>query len=262
MTLDSSILPDPAAYVLVVEDTTDISDVVATALRFDGCEVEVAATGAAAYAALARRRPDLVILDVMLPDTDGFAIQRQLVAEGSPPPVIFLTARDDSVDVVRGLELGADDYVRKPFGLDELIARVHVVLRRSASAAAAAADSAPASVAGPALSAREVAPDERPLEVHDLTLNPLTREVTRAGVAHELTPREFSLLEYLMRNAGVVLSKGQILDAVWNYDFGGDGNVLETYIGYLRRKIDKVDPRLIHTSRGIGYCLRPPRTNE
>jgi len=161
--------------------------------------------------------------------------------------------------VVRGLELGADDYVRKPFGLDELIARVHVVLRRSAAAAAAAADSAPVSIVEPD---RTLAPDERPLEVHDLTLNPLTREVTRAGVAYELTPREFSLLEYLMRNAGVVLTKGQILDAVWNYDFGGDGNVLETYIGYLRKKVDTVDPRLIHTSRGIGYCLRAPRSSS
>jgi len=227
-----------AARVVLVEDSEEIADIVATALRFDGHEVFVEGTGRGGLERVARERPDLVLLDVMLPDTDGFAVQRQLLAADHPsPPVVFLTARDDSVDVVRALDLGADDYIRKPFQLDELLARVRAALRR-----AQRSDPRPR--------------QDQPLRIADLELDPLTRDVRRAGQLVSLTPREFELLAYLLRNAGIVLTKGQILDEVWKYDFGGDAGVVETYVGYLRRKIDGSEPKLLHTVRGVGYCLR------
>ncbi len=230
------------ATIVVVEDNEEIADIVATALRFDGHDVHVAGTGRAALEQVRLRSPELVVLDVMLPDTDGFAIQRELVADPTvTAAVLFLTARDDSVDVVRALDLGADDYIRKPFSIDEVLARVRLVLRRSRAASAPKVD-------------------DSPLAVHDVSLHPLSRDVRRGDRELELTPREFELLRYLMQNAGIVLSKGQILDAVWQYDFGGDGNVVEIYVGYLRRKLEEGgEPRLIHTVRGVGYCLRAPK---
>ncbi|MCB0878705.1 MAG: response regulator transcription factor [Thermoleophilia bacterium] len=230
------------ARIVVVEDNDEIADIVATALRFDGHDVHVAGTGKAGLEQIRLRSPELVVLDVMLPDTDGFAIQRELVADPTlHPAVLFLTARDDSVDVVRALELGADDYVRKPFSIDEVLARVRLVLRRARAASAPVIDDAP-------------------LQVHDLSLHPLSRDVLRGDRELQLTPREFELLRYLMQNAGIVLSKSQILDTVWQYDFGGDGNVVEIYVGYLRRKLEENgEPRLIHTVRGVGYCLRAPK---
>lgn len=235
--------PTTGARILIVEDNKEIATVVATALRFEGYDVHVEHAGKPGIDRVRSFAPDLLILDVMLPDIDGFAVQRQLIAGENPPPVLFLTARDDSVDVVRGLQLGAEDYVRKPFSIDELIARVQMILRRSEQRHAAAG-----------------ADDTATMRVADLTLDPLSREVTRGDMQVELTPREFDLLVYLMRNHGIVLTKLQILEAVWQYDFGGDGNIVETYVGYLRRKLDAGErPTLIQTVRGVGYCLRPPK---
>ena len=178
-------------------------------------------------------RPDLVVLDVMLPDLDGFEVCRRLRADGIRVPVVFLTARDATEDKVRGLTLGGDDYVTKPFSLEELVARVRSVLRRAGH--------------GDGRSSR--------LEFADLELDEDTHEVRRSGGLVELSPTEFKLLRYLMLNPNRVLSKAQILDHVWEYDFGGDANVVETYISYLRKKLDRVGPPLIHTVRGVGYRL-------
>jgi two-component system OmpR family response regulator len=227
---------DSPARVLVVDDERSIVELVATALRYEGFQVETAANGREALRSVASWRPDLVVLDVMLPDLDGHEVHRRL--DGSTPvPILYLTARDATEDKVRGLTLGADDYVTKPFSLEELVARVRSVLRRTRP------DSA--------TSGR--------LELHDLVLDEDTHEVTRAGRAIELTPTEFNLLRYLLVNARRVVSKSQILDHVWQYDFGGDTNIVETYISYLRRKVDHEGEALIHTVRGVGYTLRLPR---
>ena len=178
-------------------------------------------------------RPDLIVLDVMLPDLDGFEVCRRLRTAGSSTPVLFLTARDGTDDKVRGLTLGGDDYLVKPFSLEELVARIDAVLRRSG-----------------------LARNDSLIQYADLELDDDAHRVLRAGHEVSLSPTEFNLLRYLLVNAGRVLSKAQILDHVWQYDFGGDGGVVETYIGYLRRKVDTVDPRLIHTVRGVGYVLR------
>jgi two-component system OmpR family response regulator len=224
------------ARVLVVDDEENITDLVATALRYAGFDVETAISGRKAQETVGSFRPHLVILDVMLPDVDGFEIARRLVSAGEKVPILFLTARDGTDDKIRGLTLGGDDYVTKPFSLDELIARVHAILRRSN---------------GPAQrSAR--------LGFADLELDEETHEVWRAGNEIELTATEFKLLRFLLQNPRRVLSKAQILDHVWNYDFGGDGSIVETYISYLRKKVDTSEPRLIHTVRGVGYTLRPP----
>jgi two-component system, OmpR family, response regulator len=226
--------------VLVVDDERNITDLLATALRFVGYEVATAGNGREALDAAGTFVPDLVVLDVMLPDHDGFEVCRRLRAGGVRAPVIFLTARDATEDKVAGLRMGADDYVTKPFSLEELIARIEVILRRAAGEAGGA-----------------VGPDER-FEVADLTMDIPRHEVRRAGQPINLSPTEFRLLRYLLANAGHVLSKTQILDHVWDYDFDGDGNVVETYISYLRRKLDRYDPPLIHTVRGVGYTLRLP----
>jgi two-component system, OmpR family, response regulator len=226
--------------VLVVDDERNITDLLATALRFVGYEVATAGSGREALDAAGTFVPDLVVLDVMLPDHDGFEVCRRLRAGGVRAPVIFLTARDATEDKVAGLRMGADDYVTKPFSLEELIARIEVILRRAAGEAGGA-----------------VGPDER-FEVADLTMDIPRHEVRRAGQPINLSPTEFRLLRYLLANAGHVLSKTQILDHVWDYDFDGDGNVVETYISYLRRKLDRYDPPLIHTVRGVGYTLRLP----
>ncbi|MCU1488415.1 MAG: two component transcriptional regulator, winged helix family [Actinomycetia bacterium] len=218
---------------LVVDDDTNITDLVGTALRYEGFEVALAHAGRAAIDAVATFRPDLIVLDVMLPDLDGFEVSRRLTADGRRVPTLFLTARDATEDKVRGLTLGGDDYVTKPFSLEELIARVRSVLRRAG---------------GEQQSAR--------LSFADLEMDDDTHEVWRGGRSVELTATEYKLLRYLLANARRALSKAQILDHVWEYDFGGDANVVETYVSYLRKKLDPLGPPLIQTIRGVGYSLR------
>jgi two-component system, OmpR family, response regulator len=223
--------------VLVVDDEENVSHLVSSALRFDGFETITADNGNSALAAVAEQDPDLLVLDVMMPGLDGFGLLNKLRAAGSQVPVIFLTARDGAADRVKGLRAGADDYVVKPFSVEELLARVHAVLRRSAP---------------------EVSRDGV-LSVADLELDENSHEVWRGGTEIHLTSTEFELLRYLMRNERVVLSKAQILDRVWKYDFQGQSNIVELYIGYLRKKIDTVEPKLIHTVRGAGYVIKAPR---
>ena len=237
MTAPGGTLKASAPHVLVVDDEPYIADLVSMGLRYQGYDVVSVGTGRAALSAAAARRPDLLILDVMLPDLDGLEVCRRLRADGIDAPVIFLTAKDAVEDRVAGLSIGGDDYVTKPFSLEELAARVRAVLRRTAPAA-----------------------DASRLEVADLVLDDDSHEVTRGGVVIDLTPTEYKLLHYLMRNTGRALTKAQILDHVWQYDFGGDANVVETYVSYLRRKLDRDGPTLIQTVRGVGYSLRPPRT--
>jgi two-component system, OmpR family, response regulator len=225
------------ATLLVVEDDPNILELLSASLRFAGFEVATATTGGQAVTAARTRRPDLVVLDVMLPDLDGFEVIRQLRQGGRRTPVVFLTARDATDDKIRGLTLGGDDYVTKPFSLEELTARIRAVLRRAGSGGVAAPSR---------------------LTFADLELDEETHEVWRGGRMVSLSPTEFKLLRYLMVNAGRVLSKAQILDHVWNYDFRGDDNIVESYISYLRRKVDSGEQRLIHTLRGVGYVLRKP----
>jgi two-component system OmpR family response regulator len=223
--------------VLVVDDEENVTHLVSSALRFDGFETMTADSGPSALAKIVEYDPDLVVLDVMMPGRDGLGVLQDLRAAGSQVPVIFLTARDTAGDRVSGLRAGADDYVVKPFSIEELLARVHAVLRRS------------------------VPDDARDgvLRIADLELDENSHEVTRAGVEVHLTATEFELLRYLMRNERVVLSKAQILDRVWKYDFQGQSNIVELYIGYLRKKVDAADPKLIHTIRGAGYVIKAPR---
>ena len=221
--------------ILVVDDEPNITDLVGTALRYEGFEVEVAADGRSALAKGQSFRPELMVLDVMLPDLDGFDVVRRLRNERLPLSVVFLTARDATEDKVNGLTLGGDDYVTKPFSVEELVARVRAVLRRTRG--------------------DEVGGSAR-LVFADLEMDEDTREVWRGDTRVDLTATEFKLLRYLLLNARRVLSKSQILDHVWEYDFDGDANVVETYISYLRKKIDRTEPRLIHTVRGVGYTLR------
>jgi len=223
--------------VLVVDDEENVTHLVSSALRFDGFETITADSGTSALAKIVEYDPDLVVLDVMMPGRDGLGVLQDLRAAGSQVPVIFLTARDTSGDRVSGLRAGADDYVVKPFSIEELLARVHAVLRRSVS------DDARDGV----------------LRIADLELDENSHEVTRGGVEVHLTATEFELLRYLMRNERVVLSKAQILDRVWKYDFQGQSNIVELYIGYLRKKVDAVEPKLIHTIRGAGYVIKAPR---
>ena len=223
--------------VLVVDDEPNIVDVISMALNFQGFTVEAAGTGADALAKVASFRPDLIVLDVMLPDMEGFEVARRLGAERAGTPIIFLTARDAPEDKIRGLTTGGDDYVTKPFSLEELLARVRNVLRRSGRAEA----------------------DSSRLSFEDLELDEDSREVSRDGNPIDLTATEYRLLRYLMLNPRRVLTRAQLLDHVWDYDFGGDARVLETYISYLRKKLDQFGPSLIHTVRGVGYTLRTPR---
>jgi two-component system OmpR family response regulator len=220
--------------VLVVDDEPSIVDAVATSLRYEGFEVDEARTGRAALAVAQERPPDMIVLDVMLPDLDGLEVTRRLRADGIRVPILFLTARDAVEDKVAGLTVGGDDYVTKPFSLAEVVARTHAILRRSG---------------------REVASDVR-LRFADLELDEDSHEVWRAGQPVQLTATEFSLLRFFLLNPRRVLSKGQILDHVWHYDFGGDGNIVETYVSYLRKKLDALGPPLIHTIRLVGYALR------
>jgi two-component system, OmpR family, response regulator len=226
------------ARVLVVDDEPNITELVAMALRYEGFTVKTAATGRGALTAVTQFSPALVILDVMLPDIDGMEVLRRLNSAGNKVPIIFLTAKDATEDKVHGLTIGGDDYVTKPFSVEELMARVRVVLRRHGNA--------PESENGK-------------LSLADLELDDEAHEVRRHGQVVELTNTEYRLLRYLLVNAGRVLTRSQILDHVWHYDFGGDASVLETYVSYLRRKVDRHDPPLIQTVRGVGYVLRPPR---
>jgi two-component system OmpR family response regulator len=222
--------------ILVVDDEENITDLLATALRYERFEVEVAHTGREALKSVSSFRPHLMVLDVMLPDWDGFEVTKRLADQRERVPVLFLTARDATGDRVRGLTLGGDDYVTKPFSLEELIARIRAILRRTHGTT-----------------------DGSSLLVYaDLEMDDDMHQVWRAGRAIDLTATEYKLVRYLLSNAPRVLSKSQILDHVWNYDFGGEGNVVETYISYLRKKVDREDPPLIHTVRGVGYCLRLP----
>ncbi|MFG3252512.1 response regulator transcription factor [Streptomyces sp. NPDC048172] len=227
---------------LVVDDEPAIVDVLATSLRFLGYEVDEATDGRAALAAVRAHEHDLVLLDVMLPDVDGFEVVRRLRAGGARVPVVFLTARESGEDVVGGLDLGADDYITKPFRLAEVAARVRAVLRR--------AD-------GPGAYGRGAHGDGAVLRCADLEMDTGTYEVRRAGRLVELSPTEYRLLRHLLSNAGQVLTREQLLEHVWDYG-EGDAAVLKSYISYLRRKVDSLGPPLIHTRRGIGYLLRAP----
>jgi two-component system OmpR family response regulator len=223
--------------VLVVDDEEHITELVSMGLSYNGFDVERASSGRAALEAIERIRPQLVVLDVMLPDLDGFEVARRLrqaEGAGAKVPIIFLTARDTTQDKVEGLRLGSDDYVTKPFSIEELIERVKAVLRRASG----------------------VGPGEQKLTYADLELDEETREVWRGGRFIELTPTEYKLLHYLLSNSRRVLTREQILEHVWDYTFTGNASVLETYISYLRHKIDEVDPPLIQTVRGVGYSLR------
>lgn len=220
----------------MVDDEPSIIDAVATSLRYEGFEVDEAMSGRRALAMAQERTPDLIVLDIMLPDVNGLEVTRCLRADGIRVPVLFLTARDSLDDKVAGLTVGGDDYVTKPFALAELVARVQAILRRTGRAE----------------------DEDHLLRFADLEMDEDAHEVRRAGTVVNLTATEFNLLRYFMLNPRRVLSKAQILDHVWHYDFGGDANVVETYVSYLRRKLDALGPPLLHTVRLVGYALRDP----
>ena len=224
--------------ILVVDDENSISELIATSLKFVGFDVRTAASGAQALQIAQEFKPHALILDVMLPDQNGFEVCRQLRSEGHDVGVLFLTAKDSVEDKIAGLTIGGDDYVTKPFSLEELVARLRALLRRTGST--------------------QVAVDEEKIRFADLELDEATHEVRRAANLIDLSPTEFLLLRYLMINADRVVSKAQILDHVWQYDFRGDMGIVETYVSYLRKKIDIYEPALIHTVRGVGYRLRLP----
>ncbi|MFJ8391558.1 response regulator transcription factor [Streptomyces sp. NPDC094144] len=222
--------------VLVVDDEAPLAELLSMALRYEGWEVRSAGDGAGAMRTARDFRPDAVVLDVMLPDTDGLSVLGRLRRELSDVPVLFLTARDSVEDRIAGLTAGGDDYVTKPFSLEEVVARLRGLIRRSGTAAVRS---------------------ESTLAVGDLLLDEDSHEVSRGGANIDLTATEFELLRFLMRNPRRVLSKAQILDRVWNYDFGGQANVVELYISYLRKKIDAGRTPMIHTRRGAGYLIKP-----
>jgi two-component system, OmpR family, response regulator len=232
---------DRIPHVLVVDDEPNIRELVQVALKFHGCAVSTAASGTDALRQADAAHPDLIVLDVVLPDLDGFEVCRRLRAGGNEVPVIFLTARDTSSDTVTGLALGGDDYVTKPFSVEALVARVRAVLRRARRSAGGAETG-----------------EDATLRAADLELDESRWTVRRAGVAVELSPTEFRLLAFLMRHQGRVLTRAQLLENVWGWDYAGQSQIVETYISYLRRKLDQLGPPLIHTQRGVGYSLRPP----
>ena len=222
--------------ILAVDDESSLTELLSMAMRYEGWQVSTAASGSEAVKAAREVQPDAIVLDMMLPDFDGLEVMRRVRSEDPDVPVIFLTAKDAVSDRINGLTAGGDDYVTKPFSLEEVIARLRALLRRSGAATGRS---------------------ESLLVVGDLTLDEDSHEVSRAGEPIQLTATEFELLRYLMRNPRRVLSKAQILDRVWNYDFGGQANVVELYISYLRKKIDANRAPMIHTMRGAGYVLRP-----
>ena len=239
---------NPEATIVVVDDEPSIRELVSASLHFSGFDVKTASNGTEAIDVITQTNPDIVVLDVMLPDIDGFTVTRRIRQQGVEAPVLFLTARDDTQDKVMGLTVGGDDYVTKPFSLEEVVARIRAILRRT----------------------KEQVEDDPVIRVADLEINEDSHDVTRHGVLVDLSPTEYKLLRYLMDNEGRVLSKAQILDHVWQYDWGGDAAIVESYISYLRKKIDgvtytddkgneqKVVP-VIQTKRGIGYMIREPR---
>jgi len=236
-TLGGMTIAEPEARLLIVEDEPNIRELLATSLQFAGFEVVTAGDGHEAITAAAHHDPDLVVLDVMLPDMDGFEVTRKLRERGKRAPIVFVTARDSVDDKIKGLTVGGDDYVTKPFSLEEVIARIRAVLRRT----------------------KGEIDDSAMLRFEDLELDEDSHDVRRAGRPIETSPTEFKLLRYLMLNPNRVLSKAQILDHVWDYDFRGESGIVESYISYLRRKIDTEGlPPLIHTKRGVGYVLRKP----
>jgi two-component system OmpR family response regulator len=227
-----------AQRILVVDDESSISDLISTSLRFVGFDVRTAANGAQALQIAEEFKPHAMVLDVMLPDLDGFEVCKQIRNEGVETGVLFLTAKDGMDDKVKGLTLGGDDYMTKPFSLEELVARLRALLRRTG--------------------VTQIDQDDEKIRFADLELDEATHEVRRGGQLLDLSPTEFLLIRYLLINADRVVSKSQILDHVWQYDFRGDAGIVETYISYLRKKIDIFDPPLIHTIRGVGYRLRLP----
>ena len=224
--------------ILVVDDESSISELVAASLKFVGFDVRTASSGSQALQIAQEFKPHALILDVMLPDQNGFEVCRQIRSEGQKVGVLFLTAKDSVEDKIAGLTIGGDDYVTKPFSLEELVARLRALLRRTG--------------------VTEIESDEEKIRFADLELDEATHEVRRSGNLVDLSPTEFLLLRYLMINADRVVSKSQILDHVWQYDFRGDMGIVETYVSYLRKKIDIYEPALIHTVRGVGYRLRLP----
>ena len=240
MTASTEAARAPEARLLVVDDEPNIVELLSASLRFSGFHVVSAGDGRAALKLAREERPDLIVLDVMMPGMDGFEVVRRLRSEGLRCPVVFLTAKDGTDAKIQGLTLGGDDYVTKPFSLEEVIARIRAVLRRTTGGA----------VAVPATR----------FAFEDIELDEESHEVRKNGREVSLSPTEFKLLRYFLQNPGRVLSKPQILDRVWQYDFGGDANVVESYVSYLRRKVDTTEPRLIHTIRGVGYVLRVPRS--
>ncbi len=239
MDLDTTRADQPEARLLVVDDEPNIVELLSASLRFAGFDVTTAPDGREALRLARETRPDLVVLDVMMPEMDGFEVVRRMRSEGLLAPVLFLTARDGAAAKVQGLTLGGDDYVTKPFSLEEVIARIRAVLRRTTG------------LTGPVPSR---------FAFEDIELDEDSHEAWKAGRPVSLSPTEFKLLRYFLQNPGRVLSKAQILDHVWQYDFGGDAGVVESYVSYLRRKVDTTEPRLIHTLRGVGYVLRVPRS--
>ena len=232
--------PDGTAIrVLTVDDETSLTELLSMALRYEGWEVSTAASGLSAVKAAREVRPDAIVLDMMLPDFDGLEVMRRIRAEQPDVPVIFLTAKDGLDDRIGGLTAGGDDYVTKPFSLEEVIARLRTILRRAGKVSEADRSSR--------------------ITFADIELDDETHEVWKAGQPVSLSPTEFTLLRYFMVNAGTVLSKPRILDHVWNYDFGGEVGVVESYVSYLRRKVDTGDTPLIHTLRGVGYVMREPK---
>jgi two-component system OmpR family response regulator len=230
---------DRIPQVLVVDDEPNIRELVQVALKFHGCSVLTAASGRAALRQAETAQPDLIVLDVMLPDMDGFEVCRRLRAAGNEVPVIFLTARDTSSDTVTGLAIGGDDYVTKPFSVEALVARVRAVLRRASRSAA------------------DPQADGQPLRAGDVELDEDRWTVHRGGIPVELSPTEFRLLAYLMRHEGRVLTRAQLLENVWGWDYSGESQIVETYVSYLRRKLDPLGPPVIYTQRGVGYSFRP-----
>ena len=224
---------------LVVDDESSISDLVSIALKYEKFEVRTAASGRDAVSVASEFDPDIIILDIMLPDFDGLEVMKRIRSAQKDVPVLFLTAKDDVKDRIAGLTAGGDDYVTKPFSIEELVARIRGIVRRTLVAT--------------------VTHENPEIQVDDLVLNEETYEVFRGDTRVELTATEFELLRYLMRNPKRVLSKAQILDRVWSYDFGGRSSIVEIYISYLRKKIDTLGPALIHTVRGVGYVIRPTR---
>ena len=236
---------EPNPRVLVIDDEPNIRELVQVALKFHGCSVTAGASGKEALQRAATDQPDLIVLDVMLPDIDGFEVCKRLRAQANDVPVIFLTARDTTSDTITGLALGGDDYITKPFSVEALVARVRAVLRR-------------ATRQGSATDHDGNGADGAILRAGDLELDEETWTVRRAGTPIDLSPTEFRLLAYLMRNQGLMLTRKQLLENVWGWEYAGQSQVLETYVSYLRRKLDPLGPPMIHTQRGVGYSLRPP----